>query len=179
MGFLFGLAVVAGGLAAIIVLYALWWYFFSYSKVVVTVSSEAPEDLKVCSSSPITITHKTGTTNMMMTVLFLKKQSHQKGNPEKVQSSARRMEASDGGARDGDADAGCCGEADAAGGEVQPGAAAAGGRGPGGPGLVPDGARASGPSTRGGCGTCGGRGRRCPSRRRARRSGRSWWCATG
>ena len=65
MGFLFGLAVVAGGLAAIIVLYALWWYFFSYSKVVVTISSEAPEDLKVCSSSPITITHKTGTTNMM------------------------------------------------------------------------------------------------------------------
>ena len=55
MGFLFGLAVVAGGIAGLVVLYVLWWYLFSYSKVVVTVSTEAPEDFKVCPiTSPLT-----------------------------------------------------------------------------------------------------------------------------
>ena len=47
MGFLVGLAIVAGGITGVVLLYALWWYLFSYSKVVVTVSTEAPEDLKV------------------------------------------------------------------------------------------------------------------------------------
>jgi len=46
MGFLAGLAIFFGGILALVALYALWWYFFCYSKVIMIISEQAPDDFK-------------------------------------------------------------------------------------------------------------------------------------